>query len=134
MPGTPTDLQDFATRYTAAWCSQEAARVASFFSPDGSLSVNDGPAAIGRKAIQETVQSFMTAFPDLQVLFDNLVVKDGRVEYHWTLVGTNSGPGGTGKTVRISGKENWKAWEGGLIAVSAGEFDAAEYHRQLRGK
>jgi predicted ester cyclase len=127
----PSNLQDFAARYTAAWCSQDAARVAAFFSPNASLSVNDSVPAIGRNAIQSTVQSFMTAFPDLQVILDKLVPKDDRVEYHWTLVGTNTGPGGTGKPVRISGMENWKRWEDGLIAISEGQFDAADYQRQL---
>ena len=36
------DLQDFAARYTAAWCSQDPASVASFFAPRGSLTINDG--------------------------------------------------------------------------------------------
>ena len=131
MQTAAPDLQNFAARYTAAWCSQDAAQVAAFFSPNGSLSVNDGAPAIGRDAIQNTVQSFMTAFPDLQVILDNLVVKPDRVEYHWTLVGTNTGPGGTGKPVHISGMENWKLWKDGLIAISEGEFDAADYQRQL---
>jgi len=34
-----TKLRDFATRYTAAWCSQDAASVAAFFSPSGSLTI-----------------------------------------------------------------------------------------------
>jgi nuclear transport factor 2 (NTF2) superfamily protein len=127
----PADLQNFAERYTAAWCSQDAARVAAFFSPNGSLSVNNATPAVGRRAIQETVQAFMTAFPDLRVILDQLVVKDDRVDYHWTLVGTNTGPGGTGKRVRVSGLENWKLWADGLIALSEGEFDAADYQRQL---
>ena len=131
MQTAAPDLQNFAARYTAAWCSQDAAQVAAFFSPNGSLSVNDGAPAIGRDAIQNTVQSFMTAFPDLQVILDNLVVKPDRVEYHWTLVGTNTGPGGTGKPVHISGMKNWKLWKDGLIAISEGEFDAADYQRQL---
>jgi uncharacterized protein (TIGR02246 family) len=131
VPDIPPDLQDFATRYTAAWCSQDASRVAAFFAPNGRLSVNDGAPAIGRGAIQQTVQSFMTAFPDLQVILDNLAIKDDRVEYHWTLIGTNTGPGGTGKRVRISGMEVWKEWKDALIARSDGEFDAADYQRQL---
>jgi uncharacterized protein (TIGR02246 family) len=127
----PSHLEEFAARYTAAWCSQDAARVAAFFASNGSLSVNKGAPAVGRKAIEETVQSFMTAFPDLRVFLDELVVKDDRVEYHWTLIGTNTGPGGTGKQVRISGMENWRLWEDGLIAASEGEFDAADYQRQI---
>lgn len=36
----PTKLNDFATKYTAAWCSQNAINVASLFSPAGSLKIN----------------------------------------------------------------------------------------------
>ena len=39
----PDDLQDFAERYTAAWCSQEPARVASFYAEGGVLVVGGGP-------------------------------------------------------------------------------------------
>src|SRR5579872_4016577 len=38
MPSGAVDLRDFATRYTAAWCSQNPANVAAFFSDEGSLS------------------------------------------------------------------------------------------------
>ena len=37
-----TKLNNFAVRYSAAWCSQNAASVASFFADRGSLKVNDG--------------------------------------------------------------------------------------------
>jgi hypothetical protein len=76
-------------------------------------------------------QGFMTAFPDLQVLMDELLVKDSGVEYHWTLIGTNTGPGGKGHRVRISGFEVWKISGDGLIAESSGNFDNADYQRQL---
>jgi hypothetical protein len=51
---TPMDaarLREFATRYTAAWCSQNAASVASFFADRGSLTINDGTPSVGRAAI-----------------------------------------------------------------------------------
>jgi uncharacterized protein (TIGR02246 family) len=124
-------LFDFATRYTAAWCSQDAARVADFYSVDGSLSVNGGASATGRPAITEVAQSFMTAFPDMQVLLDEVRVQGERPEYHWTLIGTNTGPGGTGHRVRISGFESWEFGDDGLILSSLGQFDEAEYRRQL---
>ncbi len=123
-------LQSFAKAYTAAWCSQTAARVASFYAEDGSLSVN-GAAAVGRQAITTVAQSFMTAFPDLQVFLDELRLEDDRTIYHWTLTGTNNGPGGTGRAVRISGYEVWQIDADGLIASSLGNFDAEEYSRQL---
>ena len=124
-------LRDFATRYTAAWCSQDPTRVAAFFSPDGSLSVNNGPPAVGRAEITELARSFMTAFPDLRVVMDDLHVYDDGAEYHWTLIGTNTGPGGKGHRVQISGLEQWSIGADGLIAASEGHFDSAEYQRQL---
>ena len=125
------ELRNLAERYTAAWCSQNPESVAAFFSDQGSLRVNDGAPAVGRDAIAEVAQSFMTAFPDLCVVMDDLRVQAGEPEYHWTLFGTNSGPGGTGHRVRISGFERWRIGSDGLIASSQGHFDAAEYRRQL---
>jgi steroid delta-isomerase-like uncharacterized protein len=122
-----------AQRYTAAWCSQNAASVAACYSADGVLGINGGIPAVGRKAITEVAQGFMSAFPDLQVLLDDVREQGEHVQYHWTLVGTNGGPGGTGRKVRISGFEVWKIADDGLIAESQGHFDAAEYERQLAG-
>jgi steroid delta-isomerase-like uncharacterized protein len=124
-------LQSFAQAYTAAWCSQDAARVASFYAEDGSLSVNDAAPAVGRAAITEVAQGFMTAFPDMQVFLDELRLEADRAIYHWTLVGTNTGPGGTGRAVRVSGFEVWQMGADGLIANSRGNFDAEDYRRQL---
>lgn len=73
----------------------------------------------------------MTAFPDLLVTMDDLRIRADAFEYHWTLTGTNTGPGGTGHKVRISGFETWRMDLDGLIASSQGHFDAAEYRRQL---
>ena len=129
MVGT---LDDFAKRYTAAWCSQNAASVAEHYSLNGSLRINDGDPAVGRTAITEAAQSFMTAFPDLQVSMDSLRLEGGQPEYHWTLLGKNTGPGGTGQQVRIRGFEMWRMGEDGLIAESQGHFDSADYQRQLQ--
>jgi predicted ester cyclase len=129
-----TKKQDFATQYTAAWCSQRAATVASFFSPDGSFQINDGAPAVGRPAITAAVRSFMTAFPNLRVEMDKLVVVDGdHMTYYWTLTGTNTGPGGTGRAVRISGHEDWRMGDDQHIAESKGHYDEADYQRQLKG-
>ena len=125
------NLHDFARRYTAIWCSRNAASVAGFYSPTGSLTVNRDAPAVGREAITTVAQGFMTAFPDLTLLMDGLDVRGDRAVYRWTLVGANTGPGGTGKRVRISGYEEWRIGPDGLIAESLGHFDAAEYQRQL---
>ena len=100
-----SQLRDFAERYTAAWCSRDAASVAAFYSPSGSLSINGDAPAIGRRAISDVAQGFMNAFPDLVVVMDDVLVQGDNGVYHWTLAGTNTGAGGTGKRVRISGFE-----------------------------
>jgi hypothetical protein len=105
--------------------------VATFFSPSGSLTINGGIPAVGRAAITEAAQGFMTAFPDLKVYFDDLLEKHGKLIYKWTLEGTNTGPGGTGNRVRISGFEEWRIGADRLVAESLGNFDAAEYQRQV---
>ncbi len=124
-------LKELATRYTSAWCSQDAAKVASFYSETGSLRINDGDPSIGRQAIAQAAQSFMTAFPDLVVAMDRLNIDAQNITYHWTLTGTDSGAGGSGKSVRISGYEEWTIGADNLIAESRGHFDEAAYRRQL---
>lgn len=132
MTSLPADVRGFAQRYTAAWCSRNAASVAAFFSPQGSLAINGGPPSVGRDAIEQAAQEFMTAFPDLQVLLDDVVIQGGRAFFHWTLIGTNLGPGGTGRRVRISGFEQWQFAADGLIGQSQGNFDNADYQHQLQ--
>ncbi|HEX4932742.1 MAG TPA: SgcJ/EcaC family oxidoreductase [Gemmatimonadaceae bacterium] len=126
-------IQDFAHRYTAAWCSQDPASVASFFTPDGVLVINGGTPHVGREAIAESARGFMTAFPDLIVEILGLDITREQVVYRWTLYGTNTGPGGTGRPVWIKGSETWRFGADGLVAHSTGQFDAAEFERQLQG-
>ena len=128
----PDQLTDFGRRYTAAWCSQDAASVAAFFAENGSLQINGGEPSVGRPAIAAAAQAFMTAFPDLIVAMDRAGVEGAGTVYRWTLTGTNSGPGGSGKPIRISGYEEWTLGRDGLIAESRGHFDAADYADQLK--
>jgi predicted ester cyclase len=129
---TSDKLTEFAKRYAQAWCSQNPERVASFFAENGSLKVNDDTPAIGRAAITEIARGFMRDFPDMIITFDKLEPRGEATAFHWTLTGTNTGPGGTGKRVRISGYELWRMHNNGLIAESKGHFDAADYERQIK--
>jgi|SRR5207253_7115547 len=128
------ELSNFAQRYAKAWCSQNPESVAAFFAENGSISINNGPPAIGRAAIAKEVQAFMTTFPDMVVAMDKVVHNEEETKFYWTLTGTNTGPGGTGKRVRISGYELWRIGNDGLIAESKGHFDATDYKKQLRAE
>ena len=126
-------LKKFASRYSAAWCNQNPASVAEFFGVNGSLTINGGEPSVGRTAIAAAAQEFMTAFPDMIVSMDGVSLEGARAIFRWTLDGTNTGPGGTGNTVHISGYEEWTIGEDGLIAKSLGHFDEADYARQIGG-
>ena len=128
----PGPLRNFGERYTAAWCSQDPERVAAFFTPGGSLTINGGTPAVGRSAIRVVVEGFMTAFPDLVLTMDGVRVEGDRTVYHWTFTGTNTGPGRTGQQVVFSGFEEWEIGADGLIAGSLGHFDEKDYQRQLK--
>ena len=126
------NLSEFAKRYAEAWCSHNPESVAAFFAENGSLKVNNDAPAVGRAAIATIARGFMRDFPDMILKFDKLEPHGDATAFHWTLTGTNTGPGGTGNRVRISGYELWKIDKDGLIAESKGYFDAAEYERQLK--
>jgi nuclear transport factor 2 (NTF2) superfamily protein len=118
-------IEELARSYTKAWCSRDAERVASHYAPGGTIAINAGEPA----PIAEVAESFIAAFPDIEVLMDDLVLKDDGVEYRWTFTGTSAE---TGKWVRIPGFEEWTIGADGLIAQSLGHYDQAEYDRQLR--
>ncbi len=125
-------VEAMAVRYTAAWCSQKPDAVAAHYAATGSLKINEGSPAIGRAAITASAQAFMSSLPDMIVAMDSLRVVGRSAVYHWTLTGTNTGPSGTGKSVRISGFEEWILDSEGRIAQSLGHFDEVEYARQIR--
>jgi steroid delta-isomerase-like uncharacterized protein len=125
-------ISAFAQRYAEAWCSQNPESMAAFFAENGALSVNGGPPAAGRAAIAEVARGFMRDLPDMIVTMNDVTHESDGTKFYWTLTGTNTGPGGTGKRLRISGYELWKIDEDGLIGDSKGHFNTAEYERQLK--
>jgi len=113
-------LTMFAKRYAEAWCSQTPKNVAAFFAENGSLTVNDGPLAVGRAAIAEVARGFMTTFPDMVVTMDDVSHEPelgGRSScdavFHWTLTGQ---AGASIKCNRvpldINGNEHWTGRHG----------------------
>ena len=126
-------MVEFGQKYTDAWNSKNPEEMASFYAEDGILTVNNGNPAVGRTQFEGTAQSYMEAFPDIQLTMDSLTVEDGTYRYYWTFVGTNTGPGGTGNKVNFSGFEEWTMNNKGLVQKSIGKYDAEVYQRQLEG-
>jgi len=126
------DLKTFGKSYAQAWCSQRPDFVSLFYAESGSLNVNNGIPAVGRDQITKTVESYMTAFPDIIVMMDSLVTTSEGMKFYWTFTGTNTGPNGTGKNVKVKGFEFWQLSDDGLIKVSKGSYDAEEYAKQVK--
>jgi nuclear transport factor 2 (NTF2) superfamily protein len=119
-------IDELARSYTEAWCSRDAARVAPPHTRGGEIAIHGGEPA----PIEEVAAGFIAAFPDIEVLMDELIRRDDDViEFRWTFTGTSSE---TGQWVRIPGVEEWTIADDGLIASSLGHYDQAEYDRQLR--
>ena len=119
-------IEKLARSYTEAWCSHDPERVAAHYRPGGTIAINGGDPA----GIAGVADAFITAFPDIEVFMDGLVIRDdGVVEYRWTFTGTSAE---TGRWVRIPGFEEWTIDSDGSIAESRGHYDQAEYDRQLR--
>jgi SnoaL-like protein len=129
---TQAQLTDFAARYAAAWSSKSPDRLAAFYAASGSLQVNAGAPAVGRAAVRGTAEGFMTAFPDMVVRMDSVIRTSNGARFYWLWTGMNTGPGGTGKAVRMNGYEEWTFSADGLISQSLGHYDEAEYQRQLK--
>ena len=71
-------IEQLARTYTEAWCSRDPAQVAGHYIPGGMISINGGDAV----GIAEVAEAFITAFPDIEVFMNDLVVREnGIVEY-----------------------------------------------------
>ena len=127
------EMVEFGQKYTDAWNSKVPEKMASFYAEDGTLTVNNGTPAVGRKQLAETAKSYMDAFPDLELTMDSLTKGNETYRYYWTFKGTNSGPNGTGNKVNFSGFEEWTMNDQGLVQKSIGTYDADDYARQLNG-
>ncbi len=130
MSMSPEQAKEMAENYTKAWCSHNPDSVASFYAEDGRFVINEGEPSNGRSEIAEMAQAFYNDFPDLVVRMDNIRSSGTHAVFLWTLEGTNST---TDNHVEVSGWEYWRYSDDGLVAESAGHFDADEYQRQVEG-
>jgi CubicO group peptidase (beta-lactamase class C family) len=111
-------LDEFATRYAAAWSNGDPVAFASFYTENATFRINNGEPSVGREAMRIRLIEVREA--------------GDHVEFHWHWTGTNTGPGGTGNPVDLKGHEQWTLSDEGLILESLGHMDDAEYQRQLQ--
>jgi len=121
-------IQEFGLDYAAAWCSRLPEAVASFYSPDGQIKINDGDILRGRSSIAQMAAGFFAEFPDLVVRCDDIRTAGRHAIFVWTLEGHHAE---TKNFVRVGGWEEWHLDEDLKVRSSLGWFDSADYQRQI---
>ncbi len=91
------------------WNKGNMALVEVLYAPEFKLHLVDqvGPERAGTEAFKEYVNFLRTAYPDMKIEADELIVSDDMVIMLMRFIGTNTGPRGdappTGKNVKVSG-------------------------------
>ncbi len=120
-------IRQIADAYTAAWNSGSAHAVAAFFAPNGRIVINRGQPWVGRDGVAEMAAGFFADVPDLTLVCDGLRIAGDHVAFLWTFTGTHVV---TGKSMRVSGWEEWDMDAEQRVTSSRGWFDADDYARQ----
>ena len=130
MTLTPEQAARLADAYTAAWNTGEPDAVASFFTPDGTIIINNGEPSVGRAGAAAMAAGFYADIPDLQLTSGGARCAGDHVLYLWSFTGTHVE---TGNRLHVSGWEEWDLAEDHLVRFSRGWFDADDYARQIAG-
>lgn len=120
-----------AAAYTGAWNTGNPDAVAAFFAADGAIIINNGSPWQGRAGVAQMAAGFFADIPDLSLRCDAARGAGDHLVYVWTFTGTHSA---TGNAVSVAGWEEWDLDGNGLITLSRGWFDAADYARQTAPK
>jgi uncharacterized protein (TIGR02246 family) len=78
-------------RREAAWRAHDAASLAADHHPDGVVVSPTGGVLEGREAIEHIYRVWLTAFPDLIFLHEDVIVDDDRVAALCRVAGTHGG-------------------------------------------
>ncbi len=99
-----TTITDFVEK---CWNKKDMAVLEAISAENFTRTANDIKVAVNEKEMEATMNIFFTAFPDLNIVVDDIVIKDDQSFAHWTATGTNTGVFGevpaTGKKVKFSG-------------------------------
>lgn len=76
--------------------------------------------------IAQVYEPMLTAFPDVEVLVDGIIVEDNEAVVRWTAIGTHQGPFAgvepSGRRVKFSGM-TWQQMEDGKIASATDSYN-----------
>ncbi len=133
-PGSEAANADIAVQWFEVWNSGELSLYESLVSPDTIHHFGMHADAVGAKALQDGVQSFLTAFPDLVHSNDEVIADGNLVAVRFTQTGTFTGPflgaEPTGEPISVTGISIFRV-ECGVVAESWSEEGGFALWRQL---
>jgi uncharacterized protein (TIGR02246 family) len=116
---TRDEILALFVRREAAWRNRDAAALAADHQPQGVVVSPTGGVLEGREAIERVYRVWLTAFPDLAFIHEDIIVDDDRVAALCRVAGTHGGEffgvSPTGRRMDITAVFIYR-FEDGLIA------------------
>jgi steroid delta-isomerase-like uncharacterized protein len=126
-----------ATQYNEAWESGDLEAIKEIYSPDFVWHASDGGNYSSEEMIEinrKAIEQHKTAFPDMTIINEDVIVKGDKVVTRYTLNGTHTedieGIPATGKKIEFSGIEIIQI-EDGKIVESWEENNPLRFYQQL---
>ena len=126
-----------ATRYNEAWVSGDLEAIKEIYSPDFVWHASDGGDYSSEEMIEinkNAIEQHKTAFPDMSIINEDVIIKGDKVITRYTMRGTHTGDAedipATGNKIELSGIEIIRI-ENGKIAESWEENNPLRFYQQL---
>lgn len=130
----PGQLQGVAENLVSACNKHDGAAIAACFHELGALATG-GEIALGRTAIQQTYAATFSAFPDLRITTQDVLVEGQRIAITARMQGTNTGAQAaapaTGKAIDVPITAVMDVNAAGLIVNQRNYFDQATIMTQI---
>ena len=105
---------------SSIWNEKDLSQLDQFFSQEFKRRVNNVEIASNKEELTANIQVYLTGFPDLNLLIDDILPYHDQVIMNWTITGTNTGVFGefpaTGKKIKVSGLSHLSFDENGKIS------------------
>lgn len=129
------DLSQLAENYGRVWCADAPAELVDQIFAADVVDHNPQPGqGEGRDGIRQLLTQYHSAFPDLRVKNDDIVVCDDRAVLRWSATGTHEGDQlgipATRRQVRMTGIDILRV-EDGQIVERWGEANGLEMMQQM---
>jgi steroid delta-isomerase-like uncharacterized protein len=136
IPGQDNhNLNQVLAELLEAWNTHNAERVASFYSSDYvGTDMSEHSQQRGPQGVRHTVQRYMQAFPDLELMVEDTLVQENRAAIKVTVRGTHRGGimniPATGRPTEVRGVA-FLTFEDGKIAQASYLWDVAGFLRSI---